>query len=109
MGQTHKLLGRANPAAATPTTLYTAPALTKTQVYSLIICNTSSGDDSVSVWLVPSGGALANSNAIISGMPIGTLDPYAMNVPMILEAGDFIRVQSTNGTCTFTASGLEIA
>ena len=108
MARVHKLLGRANPAAATPATLYTAPALTKTQIYSLCICNTSTADDSVDVFLVPSGGAAGVSNQIINDMVIDFGDPFAWNVPQVLEAGDFIVVQSANGTCTFTASGVEL-
>jgi hypothetical protein len=105
----HALLGRANPVAATPATLFTSPALTKTQVYTLIICNTSLGDDSVNVWYVPFGGAAGDSNAIIKNMVVDFGDPYVLNAPEILEAGDFIVVQSANGNVTFTASGIEIS
>jgi hypothetical protein len=102
-------MGRANPAAATPVTLYTSPAATKTQMYSLIICNTSTGDDSVDVWVVPSGGAANDTNKIIGkAMVVDFGDPFGWNIPTILEAGDFVVVQSTNGNCTFTASGLKI-
>ena len=89
-------------------TLYTSPALTKTMLTSLIICNTSTGDDSARVWIVPSGGAAADSNQIIDDMVVDFGDPYMMNSVPVLEAGDFIVVQSANGNLTFTASGLQI-
>lgn len=108
MAQTQVFLGRANPAAATPGTLYTSPAVTKTMVTSLYICNTSGVSDTVRIWLVPSGGAAGNSNAVYFDMVIPAGNPFLANAVPLLEAGDFIVVQSANGTCTFTASGLTI-
>lgn len=108
MAQTHVSLGRANPAAATNGTLYTSPAVTKTMVTALFVCNTSSGDDSVFVYLVPSGGSANATNLIINQMVVDFGDPYLLNGVPILEAGDFIVVKSTNGNCTFTGAGLQI-
>lgn len=109
MANIHVLMGRSKPAAATPTTLYTSPVSTKTQWYSLSVCNSGNSDDSITVWLVPSGGAAADNNMIIGKtMVVDFGDPYGYNIPQIIEPGDFIVVQSTNGNCTFTASGLQI-
>lgn len=108
MPTTQVFLGRANPGAATPGTLYTAPASTKAMVTSLYICNTGASPDSIRVWVVPSGGAAANSNAIYFDMPIPVGNTFLANAVPLLETGDFIVVQSANGNCTFTASGIEI-
>jgi hypothetical protein len=39
MATTYKVLGQLNPAATTPTTLYTVPASTSTVVSTITICN----------------------------------------------------------------------
>lgn len=109
MPQVHVLMGRANPAAGTPNTLYTSPALTKTMLTSLLICNVGTTDDSATIWIVPSAGVAGNGNAIIVSMVVDFGDPYVMNAVPILEAGDFLVVQSAGGNLTFTASGLQIS
>lgn len=102
-------MGQSKPAAATPTTIYTSPAATKTQMYSLIACNVGTTDDSITVWRVPSGGSAQDSNMIIGKeMVVDVADPYGWNIPTILETGDFLVVQSKNGNITFTVSGLQI-
>lgn len=109
MAQSYKLLGRDKPAAATPVTLYTAPVATQALLVTLIACDTNAGqDDSIDVWIVPSGGAAADNNSIIRHLTIDFGDPYMMNAPVILETGDFIVVQSSGGNVTFTASGMLI-
>ena len=109
MAQSYKLLGRSKPAAATPTTLYTSPALTQSLLVTLIACNVNAQqDDSCDVWIVPSGGAAADDNSAIRHLVIDFGDPYMMNAPVILEIGDFIVVRSANGNVTFTASGMLI-
>lgn len=109
MSQLHKLLGRSNPAAATPTTLYTAPSSTTTLVSSLHICNTDvNNSDSVQIMFVPSGGSAGVSNAIIFNLVIPPGNPFIMNTVPVLMTGDFISVRSANGTTCFTASGVEI-
>lgn len=107
--QTHKFLGRAQPGAATPVTLYTAPTATTTLCSTITICNTSGSDDSARIFWVPFGGSAQPANAIIYDTLIPAGDPFAASVIHVLEAGDFIVVYSANGNLTFSASGLEIA
>lgn len=107
--QTFKSFGRQNPAAATNTTLYTAPALTTSQLQCLMICNTTNADDLVRVFVVPSGGSAGVPNTIIYDLTINYGNPFAMNTIPTLAPGDFIQVYSLNGTSTFTASGLEMS
>lgn len=108
--QTFKNLARGNPAANTNTLLYTAPASTTSILQNLHICNTStSADDQVRVFIVPNAGAAGVSNAIIYDLTIPVGNPFEMDTLPALGAGDFIEIFSLNGTCTFTASGIEIA
>ena len=109
MPQVYKLLGRANPSASSPTIVYTAPLLTTVLVSSILVTNTGSADDSIQIFFVPALGAAGPSNAIIWNLVIPVGNPYAANVVPILAPGDFIVVESANGNCTFTISGLEIS
>lgn len=108
MAQTQAFLGRVQPTANTNTSLYTSPALTKTMVTSLYICNTNATPDTVHVYLVPNGGAVNLNNAIYYTMTIPFGNTFLANAVPLLEAGDQIVVVSVNGTTTFTASGLQI-
>lgn len=109
MAQAYAFLGRSKPAAATPTTLYTSPVATQTLLVTLIACNVdTNNDDNINVWVVPSGGTAQDNNAIIQNLVLDFGDPYMMNAPLILEAGDFIVVESADGNTTFSASGMTI-
>ena len=108
MSQTHKLLGRSMPAAVTPATLYTAPASTTTIVYSIVVCNSNAAADTFRIFFVPSGGSLNVNNALYYDIPIPGNNSLTLNIGQDLMTGDFIRIYSTNGYLTFTASGLEI-
>lgn len=108
--QKHLNMGRSSPAAATNTTLYTAPASTTALLQCLHICNTSATDDQVRVFIVPNGDSAGIANAIIYNLIIqgSPARPFALNLLPVLNAGDFIVVYSLNATSTFTLSGIEV-
>lgn len=104
------LLARNQTPAGVPTSIYTSPALTKSMVVTLICCNVdAAADDSVTVWFIPSGGAAVDANAVLKNLVIDFGDPYVMNAPFVLEAGDSIAVLSANGDVTYTVSGMTIS
>jgi hypothetical protein len=100
------------PAAATNTTLFTSPAATQTMVAWLSACTTtklpSPQDDSIRVYVIPSGNVAADQYLLICDMVVDATDPYLMNTPIILNTGDFIQVYSQNGNISFNGSGLEL-
>jgi hypothetical protein len=104
----YKSFGRQNPAAATNTTLYTAPGSTTSILQNLHICNTSPTDDLVRIFVIPNAGSADVSNAIIYDLDIPYGNPFQMDTLPALNTGDFIQVYSLNGTSTFTASGIEV-
>lgn len=107
--QAFKNLGRSNPGAASNTTLYTAPASTTSMLQNLHICNTSTTtDDKVRVFVVPSGGSAGITNAVIYDLTIPVGNPFQMDTMLALNTGDFVSVYSLNGTSTFTLSGIEV-
>ena len=109
MAQTHKRLGQANPAAATATTLYTAPAATTTILSALTICNTGAASDSVRVCISTGGGTtVAAAGALMWELVIPPGNPFNANIVQDLNTGETLNVQSANGSCTFTLSGMEL-
>jgi hypothetical protein len=42
-------------------------------------------------------------------MIVDPFDPYLLNTPIVLNTGDAIVVQSTNGTVAFNGSGSQLS
>ncbi len=106
MAAASKLLAKLKPAAATPTTLYTVPAVTETLV-NLFVANQGAGVSLIRVALLFSGGALAVTDYIMYdiSMAVGT----SINLTGIaLATGQMIVIQSDTGDVSFVATGIEI-
>lgn len=112
MAQIFAPFGGVQPLAATNTTLFTSPVVTQTMVAWLSACTTtklpSAQDDSIRVYVIPIGNVAADQYLIICDMVVDATDPYIMNTPIVLNAGDFIQVYSQNGNIAFNGSGLEL-
>ena len=107
MATANKILGQLKPTAATPTTLYTVPALTQANV-NLFISNQAAGIDNVRVAITKSGQVLGVTNYLVydTSVPANA----SMNITGIaLAAGDFITAYCTSGNCSFVATGIEIS
>ena len=106
MSTTPKILGQAKPLAATNTPLYTVGGGLQAQ-FAIYVANQTNTADQFTVALVPFGGTqqalsyIAYNTSII-GHGIISLSGIYMN------AGDHVFVSSVNGSCSFTATGLEI-
>jgi len=113
MTQTYTPFNGIKPAAATNTTLFTSPAVTQTLLGWLSACNTTKAgagqDDSIRIYVIPSGQVAADQYLIVCDMVVDEFDPYVMNTPVLLNAGDFIQVYSQNGNIAFNGSGLELS
>jgi hypothetical protein len=107
MASASKILGRAKPAADTPGTLYTVPALTQAEA-AIFICNQGSAVDAISVAVTPSGQALAATDYLLSAQEIDGNSSLQLT-GIALAAGDFITVKSRDGNCSFVATGIEVA
>jgi hypothetical protein len=95
--------------ATTATTLYTAPASTKTIIKNIVICNTTSTAATLTVSLVPSGGSAGVTNRIMSTLNINANDTVSMDLSGVLATGDFISaLQGTSGALTVNISGVEV-
>jgi hypothetical protein len=89
------------------TTIYTAPATTRTYVKDMDIINTTSAIIGIYISLVPSGGTAGTSNALFYNvqLPANTIVQWAGS--QILNEGDTIQVKASTTGCTITVSGGE--
>lgn len=101
-----------NPAllTASAVTYYTAPANTSTLIKKLTFTNTDSVARTVTVHLVPSGGAATATNMLVDARPIATLDTFECFEAegAMLNTGDFIQaLASTTSVVNIQGSGVE--
>jgi hypothetical protein len=89
------------------TTLYIVPASTRTFVKDLDISNTTAGNINVRVFLVPSAGTAATTNALFYDVAVAASSVLQWLGTQILNAGDTIQVQASAAGLTITASGAE--
>jgi len=96
------------PSAATETTLYTAPEANTAVLSSLRVTNRSAAITSLTVNVYPVGGATAYCLLKTYFLPINQTMDILSGVPCVLEAGDVLKVTSSQATVDFYLSYLEI-
>ena len=107
MTTANKVLGQLKPSAATPTVLYTVPALTQANA-NIFAANQSAASDAIRIAVTKSGNSLTSSNYVAYDMVIAA--NYTLNFTgFALAAGDFITIYSTSGSTSFNATGIEIS
>ncbi len=109
MATAYKVLGQANPSAATLTTAYTVPGATEAVISSLIICNRSATPTSFRIALIPGGGAVADEDYVYYDLPIAANDTFIATIGATLEAASLVRVYATLATLSFNFYGTEIS
>jgi hypothetical protein len=104
----YKILGQTNPAANTPTTLYTTPALKSTVVSSIAICNQSATAAQFNIAVRESGATLSAKQYINFNTSLPGNDTITISIGMTLAASDIITVTATTSTVSFNVFGSEI-
>jgi len=94
------------PAAATPSTLYTAT--NPTVVSSITVSNRSVTEDEFSISIRALGASLVDAHKLHIDVVLSGVDMYAFTGGVTLLATDIVEVTSTNGTSTFQLFGKEI-
>ena len=102
-----KVLGQSIPAAATATTLYTAPASTSTVASSLVVCNQSAVATSFRVAVRPAGAALATLHYLFYDVALPGNDTFIATIGVTLATTDVVTVYATLATVSFTLFGEE--
>jgi hypothetical protein len=96
------------PAAATETTIYTVPAANTAIASSLRITNAGAASSVINIAVYPLGGATANYILRSYSLPQNSVMDALSGVPLILEASDVLKVQSSIANVTFYLSYLEV-
>ncbi|MDA8395552.1 MAG: hypothetical protein M0T72_10000 [Candidatus Dormibacteraeota bacterium] len=103
--------------AATEAALYTAPASTTNNpapgataiLKSMLVCNTTASAATLTLYIVPSGGAAGAANEIYNALSIAAGATQQIDLEQYLEAGDFLAgLQGTASALTVTLSGVTI-
>lgn len=107
MAITYKVLGQANPVAATLTTLYTVPAGTQAVCSTLVIANLSATATTYRIAVRPAGAAIVNQHYQAFDVPLAANDAVGWTIGMTLGVGDVVSVQAASANVAFTLFGSE--
>ena len=102
-----KVLGQANPAANTLTTLYMVPAGTSAAVSTITVCNTGVYA-TYTVAVRPGGAVLQKKHYVVFEAPIATNTTDTITLGIGLASGDVLTVSSSHGDMAFGAFGMEV-
>jgi hypothetical protein len=96
--------------SSSATALYTVPSGKTAVCKQIVLNNTSASATTVTVHVVPSGGAAATSNQVVSQLSIGPYSDIIWSADIPLAVGDAIyALASASNVITATVSGIEIA
>lgn len=109
MATTYKVLGQANPAATTATTLYTVPSATQAVVSTIVICNQAAAAATFRIAVRPDGASLAAQHYVAYDVTVGASDSTALTLGITLGDTDVVTVYGSTATLSFAAFGSEIA
>lgn len=107
MAITYKALIDSKEMEAANTIQYAAPSTGRAIIDKMTATNTSVSAATISVWLVPSGGALGDSTLIVDAKSIAVGETYSFPelTGQILEASGNIYTGGTASALTIRASG----
>ena len=88
-------------------TVYLAPASIRALVKDINICNTTAGVLTVDLCVVPSGGTVGASNAILYAATIAANTSYRWQGLIVMNPGDSLQIRGSAVGLTVFASGAE--
>ena len=114
MADAIKILGQADPAATTFTTLYTVPDVTQTTVSSLIVCNRAGSSITFRVRVKASGDSDDDKQFIYYDESVGSgggggsgNNTFAAVLGLTLTEGDSVEVYAASTGLSFNMFGVE--
>lgn len=108
MAIVYKVLGQANPAGNTATTLYTTPADASAIVSTLNICNQAAAAATFRVAVRPAGATLANTHYVAFDTTVPANDSIGLTLGITLATTDVVTVQANSATVSFSLFGSEV-
>ncbi len=108
MATTFKTLASGEFPVSTPTLAYTVPGATTGRLSEIWVKNNSSGNRTITIWVVDSGGARGDDNELVKEtLAADEWLPIPLNT--YLDTGDFIDVDCDGADVAYRISGLERA
>lgn len=107
MATNYKVLGQANPAATTATSLYTAPAGTAAVCSTLSVCNVGVST-TFRVAIRPAGATLETKHYLIYDASVNAYDSVLLTLGISLAATDVVTVYAGHANLAFSLYGAEI-
>lgn len=107
MPTTYKVLGQSAPAAATATTIYTAPASSQVVLSTIAVCNRGAST-TFRIAIRPNGAALADSHYIVYDNYVNQYDSVFLTLGVTIDAADVVEVYAGSNTLSFSVFGAEI-
>lgn len=108
MATNYKVLGQANPAATTLTTLYTVPSATQAIVSTIAVTNLSASTITYRIAVRPAGAAISNSHYIAYDTALTANNSTMITIGVTLGATDVVSVYASSNAVNFSAFGTEI-
>lgn len=92
--------------ASTALNLYTVSTGKVAKVEKLYIAERAGGTPTYTVWVIPQGESVGDQHAIALDAALTANDAVEIG-PFYMNAGDIIRVESSDANVSFTANGYE--
>ncbi len=104
----YKILGQKSPAATTDFNLYTVSGSKQAIINCITVANRDANSATYRISVRPDGATLTTDHYIAYDVEVGSNLSVALNLGITLDTNDVITVQSSSGTVTFNAYGVEI-
>jgi hypothetical protein len=105
---TKRILGQRAPGAGKEDLLYQVPAGCYAELRSLVMCNRTVSDETVSVRISPAGEDLGTKHYVYAGLEVKANDQGSAEHAIELGAGDMVHVMSSGGGVSFSLFGREV-
>jgi hypothetical protein len=96
-------VAQSNPAAATPSDLYTVPSEKEAVISTLAIAEHGGAPADFSIRVRPDGDTAADVHILVNGAELVANDTQFLTIGIALAATDVVTVEATTGDVTFTA------
>jgi len=109
MATVYKVLGQANPSAATNTDVYTVPANTSTVISTVNICNQSANGSIYNIAVRPAGAAITTKHYLAYNAAVAANDSVSLTIGITMATTDVLTVYANNASLSFNIFGSEIS
>jgi hypothetical protein len=109
MPTNYKVLGQANPAATTLTSLYIVPASTQTVISTITVANQAATAATYRIAVRVAGASIASAQYLAYDVSLPANASDTLTLGITVGATDVISVYSSTATMSFNAFGSEIS